>query len=336
MLHVGCQLVDLAHGVGAAGVGIDGLGVADALHGGGQCLERAALGVAHEGYEATCGGVGADGQRFERQLGHADEGEVLFGIHVDDGAGPGAAAGVLHDRGGHAGDHVGVGDDQAVVRHEAGAGGGVAALLCGTQNLNDGGSRPVQCRGFYGLGGGAGFGGDELADFRNGSEGEHVIAYRVDAVLDDLGGGGDHPGEGLGFAERSVELRDGYGAHGDGQHYHDQGAGGEVQHAAEEAFNALERGDVSDAADGAPGKDTEPLSDGQADDEHTDGGNEAPLGSHGCHGEGHEPGCGADAQTQAEEGSEGGEESAADSGEEVEQQNDGDSNIKQVDASRHD
>ena len=44
----------------------------------------------------------------------------------------------------------------------------------------------------------------------------------------------------------------------------------------------------------------------------------------------------ADAQAQAEEGSEGGEESAADSGEEVEQQNDGDSNIKQVDASRHD
>ena len=94
--------------------------------------------------------------------------------------------------------------------------------------------------------------------------------------------------------------------------------------------------DVGDAADGASGNEAEPLSDGQADDEHADGGNEAPLGSHGCHGEGHEPGCGADAQTQAEEGSEGGEESAADSGEEVEQQNDGDSNIKQVDASRHD
>ncbi len=172
---------------------------------------------------------------------------------------------------------MGVGDDHTVIRHEAGAGGGVAALLCGTQDLNDRGCRLVQCRGFYGLGGGAGFGGDELADFRNGSEGEHVIAYRVDAVLDDLGGGGDHPGEGLGVAERSVELRDGYGAHGDGQYDHDQGAGGEVQHAAEEAFNALERGDIGDAADGASGKEAEPLSDGQADDEHADGGNEAPL-----------------------------------------------------------
>ena len=336
MLHVGCQLVDLAHGIGSTGVGVDGLGVADALHGGGQCLERAAFGVAHEGHEATCGGVGADVQRCERQLGHADEGEVLFGVHVDDGAGPGAATGVLHDRGGHAGDHVGVGDNQAVIRHEAGAGGGVAALLCSTQNLNDRGSRLVQCRRFYGLGGGAGFGCDELADFRNGSEGEHVIAYRVDAVLDDLGGGGDHPGEGLGVAERSVELRDGYGAHGDGQHDHDQGAGGEVQHAAEEALNALERGDVGDLPDGASGDEAEPLSNGQADDEHADGGNEAPLGSHGGNGEGHEPGCSADAQAQAEEGSEGGEESAADSGKEVEQQDDGDSNIKQVDASRHD
>ena len=146
MLHVGCQLVDLAHGVSAAGVSVDGLGVADALHGGGQRLERAALGVAHEGYKATCGGVGADGQRFERQLGNADEGNVLFGVHVDDGAGPGAAAGVLYDRGGHAGDHVGVGDDQAVIGDKAGAGGGVATLLCGAQNLNHGGCRPIQCR----------------------------------------------------------------------------------------------------------------------------------------------------------------------------------------------
>jgi len=151
------------------------------------------------------------------------------------------------------------------------------AVAAPARVLNRAGSRPVQCRRFYGLGGGAGFGGDELTDFGNGSEGEHVIAYRVDAVLDDLGGGGDHPGEGLGVAERSVELRDGYGAHGDGQHDHDQGTGGEIQHAAEEAFNALERGDIGDAADGAPGKDTEPLSDGQADDEHADGGNEAPL-----------------------------------------------------------
>ena len=319
MLNVGCQLIDLAHGVGSAGVGVDGLGVADALHGGGQRLERAALGVAHEGHEATRGGVLTDGKRLQGKLRHADEREVLFAIHVDHGAGPGASAGVLHDRGSHAGDHVGVGDDQARVGHEAGSGGGVAALLCGSQDFHDGGAGGVKRIGLNALGRGGCFGGDELADLGNGGGGEHVVTDRVDLVFKGVGGAGDHPGQGLGLAERSVQLRDGHGAHRNGQHDQHEGAGGEVEHAAEESFDALQRGNVGDLPDGTSGDDAQPLPDGQAEDEHANRGDKAPLGPDGGDGQGHEPGSGANAQAKAEEGAEGREEAATDSGEEVEQ-----------------
>ena len=77
--------------------------------------------------------------------------------------------------GSHAGDHVGVGDDQARVGHEAGSGGGVAALLCGSQDFHDGGAGGVKRIGLNALGRGGCFGGDELADLGNGGGGGTLL-----------------------------------------------------------------------------------------------------------------------------------------------------------------
>ena len=103
--------------------------------------------------------------------------------------------------GGHAGDHVGVGDDQAVVRHEAGAGGGVAALLCGAQEslTTEAAARSSAAdstvwvgRWFRGA----------MSWLTSGMvpEGEHVIAYRVDAVLTTSGVEATIQESGLGVA----------------------------------------------------------------------------------------------------------------------------------------
>ena len=155
-------------------------------------------------------------------------------------------------------------------------------------------------------------------------------------VLEGLGGAGDHPGQDFGLAECGVQLWDGYGAHRDGQHDQYESAGEEIEHAAEEAFNAFKRGDVGDPPNSAPGDDAQPLSDGQAEDEYTDHGDEAPLASDGGDGQGYEPGGGADAQAEAEEGTEGCEETATNSGEEVEQKKNGDDDIKGVNVSHLD
>ncbi len=105
------------------------------------------------------------------------------------------------------------------------------------------------------------------------------------------------------------------GAHGVIQRPYDQGAGGRFN--TPPAFYALERGDVGDAAMVRPARSRRSPVRWSADDEHADGG---PLGSHGCHGEGHELGCGADAQAQPRKGPEWVVKNC-ESGEEVEQQN---------------
>ncbi len=101
--------------------------------------------------------------RCKRRLGNADESESCS-VSVDDGArARPRPQGVLHDRGGHAGDYVGVGDDQAVIATKPGAGGGLNRISARPESqrrlprLVSAADSTVSV--------GAGFGGDRLADF---------------------------------------------------------------------------------------------------------------------------------------------------------------------------